>query len=173
MRFTVSPDWKDNQLLQLVLVWFLVFVALLWLTNGLLYFAHMGLTPASVVRHYLGDEAQFLQPRSFKVLLEITHFHLFAMGILLLTMAHLALFVPLPNRVKAWIVSLGFGSALADEGAGWLIRYVSPGFAYLKIAGFVVLQATLAFMVVAVLWALVTAQPNDYQSSAPTDDEEF
>ncbi len=26
MRFTVTPDWKDNQLLRLVLAWFLVFV---------------------------------------------------------------------------------------------------------------------------------------------------
>lgn len=173
MRFTVSPDWKHNQLLQLVLVWFLVFVGLLWVTNGLLYFSQMGLTPASVVRHYLGSEGEFLPPRSFKVLLEITHFHLFAMGILVLTMTHLVLFVPLSNRVKAWIVSLAFASALADESAGWLIRYVSPAFAYLKIGGFVVLQATLAFMVGAVLWALMTAQPNDYQSGTPDDDEEF
>lgn len=173
MRFTVSPDWKNNQLLRLVLVWFLVFVGLLWLTNGLLYFSQMGLTPASVVRHYLGNEAEFLQPRSFKVLLEITHFHLFAMGILVLTMTHLVLFVPLSNRMKAWIVSLAFASALADESAGWLIRYVSPAFAYLKIGGFLVLEMTLALMVGAVLWALMTAQPTDYHSGVPDDDEEF
>ena len=84
MRFTVSPDWKDNQLLRLVLVWFLVFVALLWVTNALLYFAKMSLDPASVVAYYRGNEATFTQPRSYQGLLEITHFHLFAMGMLLL-----------------------------------------------------------------------------------------
>jgi hypothetical protein len=174
MRFTVSSDWKDNQLLQLVLAWFLLFVALLWVTNALLYFSQMGLTPSSVIRHYRGDEAAFMQPRSFKVLLEITHFQLFAMGILVLTMTHLVLFVPLPNQVKAWVVSLAFASTLADESAGWLIRYVAPGFAYLKIAGFVVLQATLGFMIAAVVCTLATAQPNDYRSGASgADDEEF
>ncbi len=94
------------------------------------------------------------------------------MGILVLTMTHLVLFVPLSNRLKAWVVSLSFASALADESAGWLVRFVAPGFAYLKIGAFLTLQATLAFMVAAVIWALATAQPNDYRSSAPEDDED-
>jgi hypothetical protein len=171
VRFTVTPDWKDNQLLRLVLVWFLLFVALLWVTNALLYFSKMGLTPSSVVAYYLGDEAQFTQPRSYQGLLELTHFHLFAMGILILTMTHLLLFVPMPNGRKALIVSIAFAAALADEAAGWLVRFVSPHFAYLKIAGFLTLEAVLAFLVGAVLWAIVTSQPNDYRSSAPEDDD--
>jgi hypothetical protein len=172
MRFTVTPDWKDNQLLRLVLVWFLVFVSLLWVSNALLYFAKMTLDPASVVAYYLGNEAQFTQPRSYQGLLEITHFHLFAMGILVLTMTHLLLFVPMPNRWKALVTSVAFGAALADEAAGWLVRFVSPGFAYLKVAAFVTLETVLAFMIGAVLWAIFTAQPNDYRSSAPDDDDD-
>jgi len=172
MRFTVTPDWKDNQLLRLILVWFLVFVAALWVTNALLYFAKMTLNPASVVAYYLGDEASFTQPRSYQGMLEITHFHMFAMGILVLTMTHLLLFVPIANRVKAWIVSLAFLAALADEAAGWLVRFVAPAFAYLKVASFLTLEAVLAFMVGAVLWAIFTVQPNDYRSSAPDDDDD-
>jgi len=172
MRFTITPDWKDNQLLRLVLVWFLVFVTLLWVSNALLYFAKMTLNPASVIAYYLGNEAQFTQPRSYQGLLEITHFHLFAMGILVLTMTHLMLFVPMQNRRKAFVVSLAFGAALADEAAGWLVRFVSPGFAYLKVTAFVTLEAVLAFMIGAVLWAIFTAQPNDYRSSARDDDDD-
>jgi hypothetical protein len=172
VRFTVTPDWKDNQLLRLVLVWFLVFVALLWVTNALLYFSKMTLNPASVVAYYLGDEATFTQPRSYQGLLEIAHFHLFAMGILVLTMAHLLLFVPMPNPRKALVVSVSFASALADEAGGWLVRFVSPAFAYLKVAAFVTLEVSLAFMIGAVLWAIMTAQPNDYRSSAPDDDDD-
>ena len=172
MRFTITPDWKDNQLLRLVLVWFLVFVALLLVTNALLYFAKMTLNPASVIAYYLGNEAQFTQPRSYQGLLEITHFHLFAMGILVLTMTHLMLFVPMQNRRKAFVVSIAFGAALADEAAGWLVRFVAPGFAYLKVTAFVTLEAVLAFMIGAVLWAIFTAQPNDYRSSVPNDDED-
>ena len=171
MRFTVTPDWRDNRLLKLVLAWFLLYVALFWVTNALLYFAKMGLTPSSVVAYYRGDEARFLQPRSYQGMLEISHFHLFAMGILILTMTHLLLFVPMAPRAKAWIVSLSFASAVGDEAAGWLVRFVAPGFAYLKIASFVTLQATLAFMVVAVWWALLTAQRNAYRDSADDQDE--
>ncbi len=172
MRFTVTPDWKDNQLLRLILVWFLVFVTLLWVTNALLYFAKMTLDPASVVAYYLGNEATFTQPRSYQGLLEITHFHLFAMGILVLTMTHLLLFVPMPNDRKAVIVTLAFASALADEASGWLVRFVSPVFAYLKVAAFVSLELVLAFMIGAVLWAIYTTQPNAYRSSAPDDDDD-
>ena len=169
MRFTVTPDWKDNALLRLVLAWFLLFVALLWVTNALLYFGKMGLTPSSVTAYYLGDEGGFRQPRSYQVLLEMSHAHLFSMGILVLTMTHLLLFVPIPNRWKAWGVSVSFASALADEASGWLIRYVAPGFAYLKIGAFLALQTSLAVLVVAVLWALLTAQPNDYRSGVADD----
>ena len=172
MRFTVTPDWKDNQLLRLVLVWFLVYVALLWVTNALLYFSKMSLTPSSVVAYYLGDEAQFTQPRSYQGLLELTHFHLFAMGILILTMTHLLLFVPMPNGRKALIDSIAFAAALADEAAGWLVRFVAPAFAYLKITAFLTLEGVLAFLVGAVLWAIFTSQPNDYRSSAPDDDDD-
>jgi hypothetical protein len=171
VRFTVTPDWRDNRLLRLVLGWFLVFVVGLWVTNALLYLAKMGLTPSSVIAYYRGDEARFLQPRSYLGMLEIAHFHLLAMGLLTLTMAHLLLFVPLANRWKWWGVTLVFASALADEGAGWLVRFVAPGFAYLKIAAFATLQTTLALIVGAVVWALTTAQPNDYLSGVPEDEE--
>ena len=174
MRFTVTPDWRDNRLLKLVLAWFLAYVAIFWLTNALLYFAKMTLSPASVVAYYLGDEATYTQPRSYQGLLEITHFHLFAMGILVLTMTHLLLFVPMSTRAKAWIVSLSFASAVGDEAAGWLVRFVAPAFAYLKIASFVTLQATLGFMVLAVTWALLSAQRNAYRDGAddPEDEDE-
>ncbi len=64
------------------------------------------------------------------------------------------------------------GFFFARAVAGWLVRFVSPGFAYLKVAAFVTLETVLAFMVGAVLWAIFTAQPNDYRSSAPDDDDD-
>jgi hypothetical protein len=94
------------------------------------------------------------------------------MGILVLTMTHLLLFVPIPNRWKWWGVTLAFASAFADEAAGWLVRFVALGFAYLKIVAFLTLQATLALMIAAVVWALVTEQPNDYRSGVPEDEDD-
>lgn len=162
MRFVVTAEWKENHLLRLVLIAFLVYVVLFWVTNLLLFLGHMGLSYEAVVAHYRGDEARFLAPRSYLVLLEITHFHLFAMGILVLTMTHLVLFVPLPVPAKAALVVLSFASALADEAAGWLVRFVHPGFAYLKIAAFLTLQGTLAILVVLVAGAVWHTPPNAY-----------
>jgi hypothetical protein len=163
VRFVVTAEWRENHLLRLILAGFLVFVTLLWVTNGLLFFSQMSLTPASVVAFYRGSEAAFTQPRSFKVLLEISHFHLFAMGILVLTMTHLVLFAPIGVPTKAWLILASFSGALADEAAGWLVRYVHPGFAWLKLAGFVTLQVSLGAMIVIVAWAVWKTPPNAYR----------
>jgi hypothetical protein len=163
MRFVVTAEWKENDLLRLILAAFLGYVAIFWVTNALLFFAHMDLTYASVVAHYLGDESRFRTARSYLVLLEISHFHLFAMGILVLTMTHLVLFVPLSVRVKAFLIVSAFGSALLDETSGWLVRFVHPGFAYLKIAGFLSLQGSLGALVVLVAWAVWRTPPNAYR----------
>jgi len=166
MRFTVTGEWKRNSLLRLIIVSFLVYGAALWFTNALLYFNKMSLSYQSVVDYYRGSEERFTQPRTYQGLLEVTHFHVFAMGIFILTMAHLLLFVPIRARAKLWVICLAFVAGLADEGAGWLVRFVSPAFAYLKIGSFLLLQITLAVLLVAVL---VVAVGGSYRN-AYTDD---
>jgi hypothetical protein len=165
VRFVITGEWSRNRLLQTIVVLYCVYVALLWVTNAGLYFAKMGLTPSSVVDYYLGSEERFLSPRSAQGLLEVSHFHLFAMGMLLLVLTHLVLFVPLASRTKAWLIVLPFVSALADEGAGWLVRFVSPHFAWLKIAGFLALQASLAVLVALSLWAVFRGAQRHYEGS--------
>jgi hypothetical protein len=162
MRFTVTGEWRRNSLLRLIIVSFLLYSIALWITNALLYFNKMGLTYQSVVDYYLGSEERFLQPRSFQGLLEITHFHMFAMGIFILTLAHLLLFAPLRPRTKLWLICLSFLGGFLDEGAGWLVRFVHPAFAYAKIAGFLLLQVLLAVLIVAVLVAATSGFRNAY-----------
>ena len=172
MRFVVTGEWTRNRLLQTIVVLYAVYVAGLWTTNALLYFSKMGLTAASVVEYYLGSEERFLSPRSYQGLLEVSHFHLFAMGMLLLVLTHLALFVPVSPRAKAGLVVVPFVAALLDEGAGWLVRFVSPAFAYLKIAGFLLLQGSLAALVGVSLWAVFAGgQGENYTGGDDEDDE--
>lgn len=166
MRFVITGEWSKNRLLQLIIVLFVIYVATLWLTNALLYFHKMGLTYTSVTEYYLGSEEKFLSPRSYQGMLEISHFHLFAMGILLLTLTHLMLFVPLRAELKPWFVVVPFTSALVDEGGGWLVRFVHPGFAYLKIAGFLTLEASLAVLIVVSLWAVFTGTQETYRGNS-------
>ena len=75
MRFTVTGEWDRNRLLQVVVVLYCFFVVLLWLTNWMLYFDSMDFTTASVVDHYLGNEAEFRAPRSYRGMVELAHFH--------------------------------------------------------------------------------------------------
>ncbi|HXG19208.1 MAG TPA: hypothetical protein VNN62_09070 [Methylomirabilota bacterium] len=166
MRFVITGEWSKNRLLQLIILCFLVYVAVLWLTNALLYFHKMGLTYTSVTEYYLGSEEKFLPPRSYQGMLEITHFHLFAMGILLLTLTHLMLFVPLRPEIKPWFVVIPFTAALCDEGGGWLVRFVHPLFAYVKIAGFFTLETSLALLILISLWALFTGSQDTYRNGA-------
>jgi len=172
MRFVVSGEMTRNRLLQVIVVLFLVYVALLWLTNAVLYFQKMGLGPSSVVEYYLGAEERFLQPRSFQGMVEIAHFHMFAMGILLMTLTHLMLFVPLSWNLKALFVIVPFAAALLDEGAGWLVRFVWPGFAVLKVAGFLLLETSLAALMVTCLWAVFGGSSAAYAGRDEDEDDD-
>lgn len=178
MRFTVTGEWTRNRLLALIVWFFLLFSLGLWATNLGLYLHSMGTDIAGIQAHYLGDEATFRSPRSIRGLLEVTHFHLFAMGLFLLTWTHLLLFVPISLRARAFWITTAFVSALADEASGWLIRFVHRDFAYLKMASFCALQVSLLVIFGLVSWALASHAKSAYrdgerspkEAKAPPDD---
>lgn len=170
MRFVVTGEWDRNRLLQVIIVLYCLFVALLWVTNWMLYFDSMDLTTASVVDHYLGNEEEFRSPRTYRGMVELAHFHLFAMGMLLMVLTHLALFVPVRIGVKIALIVVPFFAALFEESAGFLIRWVGPQYAWTKIAGMLLLQTSLAALVVICLWAVFAGgQSENYDASADDD----
>jgi len=158
MRYFVTGEQHRKSLLNTLVLMFLVYIALLWVSNGMMYFHHMDLSPDSVIAYYLGSEQQFTQPRSYQGMLEVSHFHLFSMGMLVLTLTHLMLMTEFSVRLKIWLSSLTYGAALADEVGGWLVRFVDPLFAYFKIAAFMVLELSLGALLVVVITALVRAR---------------
>ncbi len=146
MKFFISNDIRKNQLLKLIIVFTLIFFLMLWLTNLLLYM-EIGFEYNSVVKYYRGAEEEFRQPKSYIGLLQESHFHFFSMAIILVTLNHLILFTGISGRSKLIIILSSFLSALGDIVAGWLIRYVAPQFAYLKIISFFVLQISLLVLI--------------------------
>ncbi|MGZ5052609.1 MAG: hypothetical protein ACXWF8_05100 [Methylobacter sp.] len=158
MRYFVTGEQHRKSLINALVLMFLAYIALLWISNGLMYFHRMDLTPGSVVAYYLGSEEQFTQPRSYEGMLEVTHFHLFSMGMLVLTLTHLMLMTEFSVRLKIWLSSLTYIAAVADEAGGWLVRFVHPLFAYFKIAAFVTLELSLAALLVIVIGALIRAR---------------
>jgi hypothetical protein len=164
MRFVITGEWSRNRLLQAIVLCYAVYVAALWVTNALLYFEKMSLAPSSVVDYYLGNEERFFPARTYAGMLEISHLHLFAMGMLLLVLTHLALFVPIRNGWKAALVVVPFLAAGLDEGGGWLVRFVHPGFAWLKVAGFLLLQGSLAALIAVSVFAVLRGSDASYLS---------
>lgn len=154
MRFVVTGEWDRNRLLQVIVVLYCLFVVLLWVTNWMLYFDSMDFTTASVVNHYLGNESEFRAPRSYRGMLELAHFHLFAMGMLMMVLTHLALFVPVGIRLKISLIVVPYLAAFISEGAGWLVRWGGAGFAWTKIAGILLLQGSLAALVAIAVWSV-------------------
>ena len=136
----------------------LLMLAGFWVTNLALYFAHMSLDPASVVAYYRGNEAEFVPPRSAQSMLEVTHMHLPMFALVLLLLTHLLIFAPLRFGAKVALILTAFGSALLSEAAGWMTRFWHPGFAYLKVAMFVLFQGTLAYLVAALANYLASAE---------------
>ncbi len=136
----------------------LLLLAGFWATNCALYFAHMSLDPASVAAYYRGDEAEFLPPRSAQSMLEVTHMHLPMFALVLLLLTHLLIFAPLRFAAKVAFIALAFGSALLSEAAGWMTRFWHPGFAWLKVAMFVLFQGSLAFLILGLGVFLASAE---------------
>jgi len=172
MRFVVTGEWSRNRLLQVIIVLYSLYVAALWVTNTMLYFNKMTLEPSSVVAYYLGDEATYQPAKTYQGLLEVSHFHLFAMGMLLMVLTHLMLFVPIRSSLKAWLIALPFFAAALDEAGGWLVRFGSPEFAIVKVVGFLLLQTSLAALIIVSLWSVVTeAQSENYTGFVDDEDD--
>lgn len=147
MKYMQSGGFQHNPLMRMTLSWTLVFAAGLWATNAAMYFKRMSLAPSSVSAYYLGSVEEYSQPHSASSMLEVSHAHLATMGVMILLLTHLALFAPWEDRTKKWVIGLGFGSSFVGEASGWLVRFVSPAFAILKVACFVTFQSTLAFLI--------------------------
>lgn len=158
MRFFVTGEQNRQMMINAVVLMFLGYILLLWISNGMMYFHRMDLSADSVISYYLGSEEDFTQPKSYQSLLEVTHFHLFAMGMLIVTLTHLMLMTDLPVLLKVWLSALVYLSAIADELAGWLVRFVHPYFAYFKIGSFLLLELSLGAMVILVTLSLIQSR---------------
>lgn len=149
MKYLQHGGFQHKAPMRLTLALSLAFLTGLWLTGFGMYFQRMGLSPESVRAYYLGSEDGFSNPRSYASMLETAHAHFGMMALVLLLLTHLVLFAPFAERDKKLLVWAAFGTAFVEEGSGWLVRFVSPGFAPLKTLSFLAFQAVLAFLLVA------------------------
>jgi len=148
MQYMESGGFRNHRFMRLTLLWTTLFLAAFWITNFAMYFDRMGLTPSSVQAYYLGSEVNFTSPKTFGAMLEVSHSHLPIQAVVILLLTHLLLFAPFKGETKLLFIYAAFASSLTNEGSGWLIRFVHPNFAVLKIIAFLTLQTTLAFLLI-------------------------
>ncbi len=123
-----------------------------------------GYSHAAIADYYAGNEAQdeageieieavvYAKPQ--ERLVELTHFHLFRMPVLLFIQGHLFLLTRLPRKLKVGIVIAAFLGASCDLAAPWLITLCGRDWAWVKSVGRALLgPALLAFFFVPV-WEL-------------------
>ena len=113
-----------------------------------------GLGVHSIAEYYAGPPGG--EPKSRGELLELTHFHLFSMPLLLFVQGHLFLMTRWPRRVKLGILYAAFLGCALDLAAPWLAVYVSPDLAVLKVAARALLGPSLLAFAVVPLWEMWT-----------------
>jgi hypothetical protein len=128
---------SDSRLeVRLVYTGFLLLVLIGLGTLAAFQVGHIGPTPANIAAYYRGGEraGALTFAKTFRELIELTHFHAFIMGIVYLVLAHLLIATTAPPGVKQAAVVGGFVGLVGDMLGVWAIRYLSPGFAYTQIA---------------------------------------
>ncbi len=155
MKYMQTGSFQNHPLMRLTLTLTLVFLMGFVATNFALYFSKMSLDPDSIVRYYNGSEEDFHPARSLQSMLEVTHGHLPMMALVLLLLTHLVIFTPFSKRIKTAFIVVPFLAGLLNEGSGWLVRFVHPGFAWLKVVAFIVLQGSLIMLLVTLCIFLV------------------
>lgn len=145
-NFTRQESWlsKSSFEIRLIYTLFIAFALAGHLSFVLISLSRIGPTYDKIVQHYRGGEGaegsekgEMSFPKEFPELLEVTHFHAYIEGIVLLVLAHLFAGVPLVQRWKVGIIGLSFGSTFLDLASPWLIRYLSPQAAYAQIAAWI------------------------------------
>lgn len=120
---------------RLVYTGFLALVLVGMVTMAAFQLHHIGPTPSHAAAYYRGGEfgGEMLFPKTFRELVEVTHFHSFIMGIVYLVLAHLFIATPVRAALKRVCIVVAFAGLAGDLMAPWLICYLSAAFAYAQL----------------------------------------
>jgi hypothetical protein len=120
------------------------FLAVIAASAAVLFVLKLGGSPARLATSYRGDEASFVPARSFDGLLLVALPHLVAIPLVLFAAAHVVGWARvLSERAYRALLWLSFGSAATSISGGFLVRFVAPELAWLKVLSFAGLEAGL------------------------------
>ncbi len=151
MNYLQNGGFNRNPMMSTTLMLTMVFLIGFVVVNFLIFFSKMDLTPTSIASYYLGNEEEFRPARSYQSMIEVTHTHLPMIAVVLLLLTHLVIFTPFSKAEKYIFIFTAFLSGLFNEASNYLIRFVDPLFAWLKIVAFLSLQGSLVFLIAVIM----------------------
>jgi hypothetical protein len=126
-----------------------------------LSFGRVGLAPDAIAAYYRGGDGEMSFPRTFWQLLEVSHFHLFSVPVVVLILSHLLYAAVVSSRLRMVLTVVTFAGALLEIAGPWAVRYVAGGFAYALLAGWFLLGGGMATIILLTLVAMWRPEPPD------------
>ena len=108
----------------------------------------VGFTPRAIVTYYRGGQSEMSFPKQLWQIVEVSHFHLFTIPVVLLILSHLLSATPIAPRVRAGITAATFAAAALELAGPWAVRYLAAHFAYVLLAGWLGLAAGMSLMTI-------------------------
>ncbi len=153
--------WAQGQTLptlkwetKLIYTLFLVFTLLGMGAMGVMAATRSGGSLTAIATYYAGDEAQGIYPKTAGELLETTHFHLFAVPLLLFILGHVFLLCGWSRPWKTAVVLAAVLGAMLQMAAPWLITYGAREWAVLVWAARVLLGVPMLLFIAVPLWEM-------------------
>ena len=104
-------------------------------------------------------------PMTYRKLLEVTHFHLFTMPVVLLIIGHLFLATGLGDRAKlGWLIAASI-SVAAHLATPWVVRYGGGGLAFLHAITGIALTLSMSVLTIYPVIAMWRGKPQTAQET--------
>ena len=131
---------------SLSVIYFLLFSTLLLLSSLMLFEQKIGFSPEAVIKYYLGDEDNFIAPKSYGGTLKIILPHIFGFGLFGMVLLHFVAFTKHKNRMSSLIYSTFF-VAFCELSTPFFIIGGFESFAYVKLLSFVLLELLFVYII--------------------------
>lgn len=157
-----------NRPMKISLSFFIIFILLGLASSLALAHQQTSFEAKRAEQYYLGNEndpdaTEFYVAKSYRQLLETTHFHLYIMPVIYLAFIHLYFLSSRSEREKSLLAALTFTSLLLEVATPWLVRFVSGKWAALFwISGIGITVPTLWMSLVCLkeMWSPKRSEPN-------------
>jgi hypothetical protein len=146
--------YTDVSLLKLVVFFFSLLLIGFFFVNLLAFYSKMGFSLGSIKEYFLGNPEKFVKAKTFEGMFKVFYPHLISMAVFSVTVGHFLIIAG-----SSLSIPLGVGLFLfsfLDNLSGFLIRFLHPDFALLKLLFFVVLQGIILY---SALLMLIRSKP--------------